>query len=226
MTTDRTITVASHRLRGWVERFAAAHGPLVASGLGLDLRLAAPDGGSATLRDLWSPSTDDNNATDHNLDDDLDGWLARVSEPRTVAVILVRRGAHAVGVANGGNWLAHHSDTHYVQGRTKAGGWSQQRYARRRANQAEHAFAAAADDAVRVLSVYQQEVQALLVGGDRSAVAAVLADSRLGWLAPLRTRHPLFAIPDPRFAVLIDVITRAYDVPIEIVDPPNSRSTE
>ena len=39
----------------------------------------------------------------------------------------------------------------YVQGRTKAGGWSQQRFARRRANQAHALWNDAADVAARIL---------------------------------------------------------------------------
>ena len=38
-----------------------------------------------------------------------------------------------------------------MQGTTRAGGWSQKRFARRRENQAHAAFADAADTAARVL---------------------------------------------------------------------------
>ena len=65
--------------------------------------------------------------------------------------MLVRRGGHAVGVFRGAELLASKVDSSYVQGTTKAGGWSQQRYARRRANQSRAAFADAATTAVRVL---------------------------------------------------------------------------
>ena len=66
-----------------------------------------------------------------------------------------------------------------MQGGTKAGGWSQQRYARRRANQAGAAFADAADAAARVLLDPARPLDALVPGGDRDAVRAVLADRRL-----------------------------------------------
>ena len=54
-----------------------------------------------------------------------------------LAVVLVRRGGYAVGVASGDRLTAHKVGTRYVQSRTAAGGWSQQRFARRRANQAD-----------------------------------------------------------------------------------------
>ena len=71
---------------------------------------------------------------------------------RRVGVLLVRRAGFAVGVFEGATLVASKVDSTYVQGTTKAGGWSQQRYARRRANQASAAFAEAADVAVRVLT--------------------------------------------------------------------------
>ena len=83
----------------------------------------------------------------------LDGWLERFAAnnpdgPQRVvgvarfdhdplAVVLVRRGGYAVGVASGDRLTAHKVGTRYVQSRTAAGGWSQQRFARRRANQAD-----------------------------------------------------------------------------------------
>ena len=89
----------------------------------------------------------------------------------------------------------------YVQGRTKAGGWSQQRFARRRANQAERAYAGAAAAAYAVLSPVAADLDAVVGGGDRSGVEAVLDDPRL---APLRGRLTgrVLPTPDPRLDVL------------------------
>jgi hypothetical protein len=85
-----------------------------------------------------------------------------------------------------------------VQGTTKAGGWSQQRYARRRANQAAAAFADAADAAVRVLG--DAHIEALACGGDRPAVKAVLADPRLATLPD--PTGPWLQVKDPKKRVL------------------------
>jgi hypothetical protein len=103
----------------------------------------------------------------------------------------------------------------HVQGRTAAGGWSQQRFARRRAGQAAVAWAAAADDAARVL--LGQDLQALVAGGDRAAVEEVLADPRLASLRALRTGR-LLAVPDPRLRVLQEVPFR--DAWIRVEDGP------
>jgi peptide subunit release factor 1 (eRF1) len=89
----------------------------------------------------------------------------------------------------------------YVQGTTKAGGWSQQRFARRRDNQARQAFAQAAEVAVKILLPEAGRLAALICGGNKAAVEATLSDPRLAPLLPLRTR-PFLAVPDPRLKVL------------------------
>ena len=57
-----------------------------------------------------------------------------------------------MGVASGDRLTAHKVGTRYVQSRTAAGGWSQQRFARRRANQADGLVGAAVEHAVRLLT--------------------------------------------------------------------------
>ena len=120
---------------------------------------------------------------------------------RRIGGLLVRRGGHAAGVFDGTQLLDSKVGSSYVQGTTKAGGWSQQRYARRRANQASAAFAHAADAAARVLLPAVSGLDALITGGDHAAIDAVLADPRLTSLRALRAGNWL-AVPDPRLAVL------------------------
>jgi hypothetical protein len=136
----------------------------------------------------------------------LSGTLVtHVSIERRVGVLLVRRGGHAAGVFVGAQLVASKVGSSYVQGTTKAGGWSQQRYARRRSNQASAAFADAADAAARILGSGSPPsgaaLDAVVLGGDKPGVHAVLADRRLAHLAPLVT-GPWLAVPDPRLRVL------------------------
>ena len=67
-----------------------------------------------------------------------------------------------------------------MQGKTKAGGWSQQRYARRRANQASQAYAEAADVVAMIILPRIDDLDAVVGGGDRAGVDEVLSDPRLG----------------------------------------------
>ena len=155
------------------------------------------------------------------------GWLERfeannpdgpqrilsVEEPLPVplVVLLIRRGGYAVAVSDGlgptsPRLVAHKVGTRHVQSRTAAGGWSQQRFARRRGNQADELVRAVRDHAVRLLvpaPVGESGLSAfaLVVGGDRTLVAEVLDDPRLAGLAGL-PRRELYDVPDPTRAVL------------------------
>jgi hypothetical protein len=141
-----------------------------------------------------------------------------VQRPRTVGLLLVRRGGFAAGVAEGDRLVASKVGTRNVQGRTKAGGWSQQRYARRRAAQAGSAFAAAADAAANVVLPHRDDLDGLVTGGDRAAVRSVLADPRLRALGDLP--HGRFlAVPDPRRRVLDDAVRRGRAVVVDVYDP-------
>ena len=163
----------------------------------------------------------------------LDGWLERFAannpgpDPRQrvvgldrfdhepVAVVLVRRGGYAVGLASGTSFTASKVGTRHVQSRTAAGGWSQQRFARRRGNQADELVRAVADHAVRLLDGVAVVPAALVAGGDRVLVAEVLADPRLAALREL-PRRELYDLPDPRRGVLEDALRRGRAVRVSI----------
>jgi len=151
----------------------------------------------------------------------LDGWLERFAAnnpdgPQRVAgvdrfdhdplaVVLVRRGGYAVGVATGERLTAHKVGTRYVQSRTAAGGWSQQRFARRRANQADGLVGAAVEHAVRLLAGTRP--RGVVLGGDKALVATLLEDPRLAGIGNL-PRRELYDLPDPRLEVLEKALQR------------------
>ena len=193
MAADRAVRVSPERLPGWVERFAARHGAPVVAADAHGFPLTAPDGAVATLTapfPPWAPGPDP-----------LAALVEHVRAARLVGALLVRRGGYAVGVFSGPELRSSKVGRTYVQGKTKAGGWSQQRFARRRANQAERAYAGAADAAYAVLGPVAGDLVALVGGGDRAGVEAVLEDPRL---APLRALliGRVLPTPDPRLDVL------------------------
>ncbi len=205
MSGPRRVEVAPERLPRWVDGFAERHGAL---SWGLDspaYLVSAADGSTARLA-AWQPAT----ATPPS---DLAGWAAA---PWSVGLVLVRRGGFAVGRAEGEQLVTHHCGTRYVQSRTAAGGWSQQRFARRRGNQADALVGSVTERAVTAL--VGERLDALVVGGDRSLVAQVLEDARLRRLADL-PRRELPDITDPRLAVLERAVGRGRAVRISLTDP-------
>jgi hypothetical protein len=191
----RTITVGVRRLPGWLAGFVARHGGANVEADERAVCLTGADGARVWVDVPFPP------LLVPDADEPVAALIEHVQRPRTLAVVLVRRGGHAAGVFTGTELVASKVGRSYVQGATKAGGWSQQRYARRRANQAAAAFADAADVAVRVVLPRLDQLDAVVCGGDRFAVDAVLDDARLAPLRPLVT-GTLLPVPDPRLKVL------------------------
>ena len=191
----REVRVAPDRLARWLAGFAERHGPPVAVSDGPDLvTVRAEDGSLAEVVVPFPPLAPGDG-------DPLDRLLAHALADRRVGVLLARLGGHAAAVFDGPRLVASKVGSRHVQGRTAAGGWSQQRFARRREGQARVAAAAAADVAARVLLPAAPDLEAVVLGGDRRAVAAVLEDPRLGALRGLVT-EPFLDVPDPRQRVL------------------------
>ncbi len=134
-------------------------------------------------------------------------------EADPLALLLVRRGGYALGVATGERLTLHKTGTRYVQSRTAAGGWSQQRFARRRGNQADELVGAVTEHAVRLLR--GSGARGLVLGGDRALAESVLEDDRLVGLRDL-PRRELYDLPDPRLAVLETALGRARAVRVTI----------
>jgi hypothetical protein len=199
----RWVDVAPERVSRWLENFAGRHGPYTADGL----TLTAADGATATL----GPPP---GAPGVRRIDDL---VEIAKQERRLGLLLARKGAVAVGIADGDKLVASKVDTHYVQGRTAAGGWSQQRFARRRDNQAKAAAADGAAIVGRVLLPEVRTLRALVTGGDRTAVDAILASRELGPLVALRDERFL-DVPEPRHAVLVAAIAQARAVQILVRD--------
>ncbi|GAA3764521.1 acVLRF1 family peptidyl-tRNA hydrolase [Plantactinospora mayteni] len=197
------------RLARWLDGFAERHGgpPEVAAEPD-GLRLTAPDGTLAVLHPPpGAPGAED-----------LPGFLTGAEAPRRLGLLLARKGAVAVGVADGDQLVVSKVDSRYVQGRTAAGGWSQQRFARRRDNQAKAAAADGAELAVRLLLPEAGRLAAVVAGGDRRAVETILADRRLAPVAALRAER-LLDVPEPRHTVLVDAISAARAVRVLVRDP-------
>ena len=133
-------------------------------------------------------------------------------------MLLVRLGGHAVGVFDGTRLVSSKVGSRQVHGRSAAGGWSQQRFARRREGQVRVALAAASDVAATLLLPVAGTLDAVVIGGDRRSVDAVLADPRLAPLRPLVV-GPLLDVPDPKRAVLDTAPARYRSVQVVVVDP-------
>lgn len=146
---------------------------------------------------------------------------AHAAQSRTVGVLLVRLGGYAAGVFAGSppRLEASKAGSRPVHGRSAAGGWSQHRFARRRENQAARALQAAAEAAAEVFGRYGPGgLDAVVLGGDKRAAAALRGDARLDRYLALATDRFL-VVPDPRLAVLRDIPRAFLAVRIRLTEP-------
>nr|WP_194282961.1 acVLRF1 family peptidyl-tRNA hydrolase [Saccharothrix syringae] len=213
----RAVEVDPERLTGWFSRFAGRHGGVTTTSVSPHEWVAtAADGTTASVITAFGEFTRTAQRQDAGLV--LEPLLSNALAPRRLGLLLVRLGGHGVGVTVNGRVLESTTDSHQVHGRSKAGGWSQQRFARRREGQARVALRAAADDAARFLVPRLGELDAVVLGGDRQALDALRADRRLAAVFALASPRVL-DVPDPRRAVLDEAALRARAVEI-VVRPP------
>jgi hypothetical protein len=211
----RWVEVPPERLSRWLENFTTRHGATTARRTAEGLLVSAADGATADCHlPLGWPAGDEEAAAG-----DVEDFSAAANRVARVGLLLARRGGYAVGVAEGERLVSSKVDSRYVQGRTAAGGWSQQRFARRRDNQTRESAQAAAGVAARLLVPAVGTLEALVTGGDRQLVAAILVDPRLAELDRL-PRGPFLAVPEPRHADLVEAAQHYRRVPVRIVDPP------
>jgi Actinobacteria/chloroflexi VLRF1 release factor len=203
----RAVEVEPERVEGWIGRFADRHGAVDVQ-IGDQVVITAADGATATFGTRGGTS--------------IREVVEILTTPRRIGLVLVRLGGHSVGVAFGGKVEVSATDRKQVHGRIRAGGWSQQRFARRREGQARVALQAAADDVFRVLVPRLAQLDSVVLGGDWQALDVLRNDRRLRDVFR-KAEDRVLDVPEPRRAILDEAAERARCVEIVIQD---TRATE
>jgi hypothetical protein len=206
------VEVRPDRLTAWVNGFVVRNGGL--AGMSATSTAVMITGGDGTTAEVVVPF----GPMQIGELEPVESLLAHVHGVGSLGFVLVRAGAYSIGVGKDCLVLSSTTDRQYVQGRTAAGGSSQKRFSRRRSNQRRESSEHAADAVARVLVPVAGSLGGLVLAGDRSALATVLADRRLTALASLPQRvFP--GIREPRRAVLDDVASRSLDLEITVRPP-------
>ena len=239
----RWIDVAPERFPGWIASFADRHGVVgvrpAAAGPGAapgDAGRATGESGAVSAPAVVFAAADGAVARCHapfppapalgatpDADEAARVIAAHAAADRTVGVLLVRLGGYAAGVFAGTppRLATSKVGSRLVHGRSAAGGQSQQRFARRREKQAAEALAAAADTAAAVFGRYGLPLDALVLGGDRRAVAGLRDDPRLRRYFGVAVERFL-TVPDPRLAVLRETPRMFRAIRIQLTEPASS----
>jgi len=210
----RWIDVGPDRITGWLDSFASRHGGAsIVPGRDV-VTVVAPDGAVAECHPPFPPLPTGSTGTGAEL-------AAHASADRVVAVLLVRLGGYAAGVFSGrdARLVASKVGSRLVHGRSAAGGTSQHRFARRREKQANEALGAAADCAFAVFGPYADTLDAVVLGGDKRAMAALREDARLRPYFAIAVERFL-TVPDPRLNVLRATPAAFRAIRIRLTEPP------
>jgi Actinobacteria/chloroflexi VLRF1 release factor len=136
--------------------------------------------------------------------------FAAIDADHTVAVLLVRLGGYAVGIFEGERLVRSKVGSRFVKNRHKKGGSSANRFRRRRVEQAKALIEEAAEVAAAVLT----PTPFAALGGDRSAIDAVLAArADLGWLRE-RAIERFLTVEEPRHRTLEALPYELYAVAV------------
>ena len=216
--------VPPERLVTWVVTFAERHGgaavgqPVTTGESGAAVTFTAADGATAECHPPFPPLPA---GVPGAVRAAAEALAAHAAADRTVGVLLVRLGGYAAGVFSGSppRLVDSKTGSRPVHGRSAAGGWSQQRFARRRENQAATALRAAADAAAEVFGRYGPDrLDAVVLGGDKRSAAGLADDARLEkYLAKATGRF--LTVPDPRLAVLRDIPRAFLATRIRLTEP-------
>ena len=128
----------------------------------------------------------------------------------TIALILVRLGAYAIGLCRGDSLTASKVGTGLVHGRHKKGGSSQQRFQRHREKQIEVFLDRACHHIQERIEPHAKTLDYVVYGGARTTILSL--QKRCPFLQQFdnRTLPSLLDIPDPRQAVLETAVGRIW----------------
>ncbi len=112
---SRTALVAAARLQGWVDRFAASHGPVAEDLDDGGVLLRAADGATALLKAPWpADGRPGRGATE------VDRLASLANQERGLGLLLVRKGGYAIAAASGSTILASKSGSRFLEAKATA----------------------------------------------------------------------------------------------------------
>lgn len=204
-----TVEITQARLRPWIDGFIRRNGQIAAIE---QLTMSTDRGGTATISGPLIALPQEQLRT---LDQLLESCRPRLN----AAVLLLRRGGYSIArVAIDGPQVTvatTKTGGGYVQGRTAAGGQSQQRFARRRDNQATK-LVESADRAVRtVFGDQPTNLGLLILGGDTLLIEQLLQSTAAARLRNIPQRITV-PIGNPRRRLIEHAVELATSVQVTV----------
>ena len=141
---------------------------------------------------------------------DLAQLRSRLEHDQMIALVLIRLGSYAIGVARGEKLLTSKVGTGLVHGRHRQGGSSAHRFERHRDKQIETFLNRVCQHAREQLEPYIKSLDFIAYGGARETILQLQKYCPLLMKLDTPVLPPLLDIPDPRQAVLETAVGRVW----------------
>ena len=141
---------------------------------------------------------------------DVEPLRALLQQELTVALILLRLGAYAVGVFQGEKLVSSKVGTGLVHSRHKKGGSSAHRFERHREKQIEYFFTRVCNHVQERLEPYLQQLDYVIYGGERHTLLSFRKQCHFLQQLDGRTLGTLLNVREPKQAALEAAITQVW----------------
>ena len=141
---------------------------------------------------------------------DVEPLRALLQQDLTVALILLRLGAYAVGVFQGEKLMSSKVGTGLVHSRHKKGGSSAHRFERHREKQIEYFFTRVCHHVQERLEPYLQQLDYVIYGGERHTLLSFRKQCHFLQQLDERTLGTLLNVREPKQAALEAAITQVW----------------
>jgi peptide subunit release factor 1 (eRF1) len=141
---------------------------------------------------------------------DVEPLRALLQQDLTVALILLRLGAYAVGVFQGEKLVSSKVGTGLVHSRHKKGGSSAHRFERHREKQIEYFFTRVCNHVQERLEPYLQQLDYVIYGGERHTLLSFRKQCHFLQQLDGRTLGTLLNVREPKQAALEAAITQVW----------------
>lgn len=149
---------------------------------------------------------------------DVELLRALLQQERTVALILVRLGAYAVGVFQGERLVSSKVGTGLVHSRHRQGGSSAHRFERHREKQMEYFFTRACNHVREHLEPRLQQIDYVIYGGERHTLLSFRKQCEFLQKFDDRTLEALLNVREPRQATLQAAIGQVWSSEVVVWD--------
>jgi hypothetical protein len=141
---------------------------------------------------------------------DLTQLRSSLERDQVIALVLIRLGAYAVGVARGETLINSKVGTGLVHGRHRQGGSSSHRFERHRDKQIETFLNRVCEHVHEIIGPYVKSLDYIVYGGARDTIQLLQKYCPLLMKLETPVLPPLLDIPDPRQAILEKAVGRVW----------------